>query len=261
MQNFSVNLSTIFTEVSFGERFKKAKEFGFDFVEFQFPYSYSLDTIKETLLANEQEMILINLPAGDYANGERGLAIFEDKMDDFKQSVEKGIQYATNLQTSKIHCMSGLLPEGMEYSRAKEVFMENIQYAAGQLSQHQLTLLIEPINNFDVPSYFLSNIHEAAKMIDEINLPNLKLQYDFYHIQRLHGNLLSNFQQYANIIGHVQLADVPGRHEPGTGEIHYRNIFSFLDEIGYDGYIGLEYTPKTTSETSFAWLTNEKRGV
>jgi len=253
MDQFAVNVSTIFTEVPFIERFQKAKEFSFSRVECQFPYSEPAERIREELEKYRLSLVLINLPAGNWEKGERGLAIFPDRIGQFKQSVDEGIRYATNLNVSLIHCMAGILPPELDRQRAKEVYIDNLQYAAEKLAQHGLTLLIEPINPYDMPGYFLTDIREAAEIIEEVGMPNVKLQYDFYHMQRMQGNLIATFQAYFSLIGHVQIADVPGRHEPGTGEIHYERIFQFLQSCGYTGAVGLEYIPKTTSEASFAW--------
>jgi len=254
MNRFAVNLSTIFTEVPFLERFKKARECGFSFAECQFPYEYGIDEIVRELEEQKLTLLLINLPPGDWDNGERGIAIFPDRTEEFKASVEKGIAYAQGLNISLIHCMAGVMSADIHKDEAKETFMKNIRYAAEKMAVHNMTLLIEPINPFDMPGYFLSDIDEAVSLITELNLPNVKLQYDFYHMQRIQGNLLTTFEKYKNVIGHVQIADVPGRHQPGTGEINYRNVFQFLEKNSYNGFIGLEYIPSGKSENSFNWL-------
>lgn len=246
---FSVNLSTVFTEYPFLQRFEKAKEFGFSYVECQFPYDFDVEDIKGKLEEHSLSLVLINLPPGNWDKGERGLAADPNRQKDFLSSVEQGIFYAKALNVKNIHCMAGLAASGSE-----EIYIENVRMAARMLAEENLTLLIEPINDFDMPGYFLSDLHEAGKIIEKINEQNVKLQFDFYHIQRMHGNLLDNFKKYKNMIGHVQIADVPGRHEPGTGEIHFRNVLKRIVQEGYGGYIGLEYTPKGKSEESFQWL-------
>jgi hydroxypyruvate isomerase len=254
MNQFSLNLSTVFTELPFLKRFKSAKAAGFSYVECQFPYQEPTEKIKDELDENQLSLVLINLPPGNWEEGDRGLAIDPSRRDLFKSSVTEGIRYAKGLNCPNIHCMAGVLSSDLSKHEARRTFIENIKYAAAALSENDLTLLIEPINFFDMPGYFLSDLHEAAKILDELHMENVKLQFDFYHMQRLHGNLLTNFERYIDHIGHVQIADVPGRHEPGTGEINYQYILRFLEKTSYTGLIGLEYTPKTTSERSFDWL-------
>lgn len=254
MVQFSVNLSTIFTEVPFIERFKKAKKAGFSFVECQFPYEVPIDAIRKELEENQLSLVLINLPPGNWEKGDRGLAVDSNRIEEFRESVHKGIEYATNLNVPNIHCMAGNQLFTLDEKEAKKVYLENMQYAAKIMAEHHITLLIEPINPMDMPNYFLSSLPQAIEIIHECSLPNVKLQFDFYHIQKIHGNLLHNFSSYLQYIAHVQIADVPDRHEPGTGEIHYNNIFQYMDKLGYNGYVGLEYIPKGKSEESFHWM-------
>lgn len=254
MNKFAVNLSTIFTQVPFIDRFKKASEQQFSYVECQFPYELTVDQIKQQLRENNLSMVLLNLPPGNWANGDRGLAIDPFRTEEFKNSVDVGIEYASALNIPNIHCMAGVCSDNIPSHKVKEVYIKNITYAAKKLATHELTLLIEPINQKDIPNYYLSSIKEAAEILQEVNLPNVKLQFDFYHMQKIQGDLISTFENYFDQIGHVQIADVPGRHQPGTGEINYKNVLSFLDKVGYNGYIGLEYTPLGKSEDSFKWI-------
>lgn len=251
--NFSVNVSTIFTEFPFLERFKKAKEAGFQYVECQFPYDFEVERIKETLENEELTLTLMNLPPGNWDIGDRGLAVDYARVKEFRHSIEKGIAYATALGVKSIHCMAGV---PIDRDVARGAYVKNIQYAGEKLAELGITLLIEPINSFDMPGYYLSNLHDSVQILKEIALPNVKLQYDFYHIQRMHGNLIANFEQYFEYIGHIQIADTPGRHEPGTGEMHFENIFRMIELSGYDGFVGLEYTPKGRSEDSFSWISH-----
>ncbi|MBU8919788.1 TIM barrel protein [Bacillus sp. FJAT-29953] len=252
MNKFAVNLTTIFTEVPFLERFKKARECGFSYVECQFPYDYSIDEIKRELVRNELSMVLLNLPPGNWEKGERGLAVVPNRMDEFRSSVMEGIKYATALTIPRIHCMAGIVSKD-DSETAKDIYLENLHYAGTEMAKHGLTVMIEPINKFDMPGYFLSDIHQAKEILDTLGLPNIKLQFDFYHIQRIHGNPLAFFQQYADVVGHIQIADVPGRNQPGAGEMDYQSIFQYLNDT-YQGYIGLEYTPLGKSQDSFEWL-------
>ncbi|SEM20125.1 hydroxypyruvate isomerase [Mesobacillus persicus] len=258
MNKLVVNLSTVFLEVPFIERFKKARESGFSSVECQFPYAHTTKEIVQEMERNQLSMVLLNLPPGDWEQGDRGLATDPSRVDAFKKSVRQGIKYATALNVPRIHCMAGIVSEANR-EHAKEVYVSNLYYAGSELAKYDLTLLIEPINPYNMPDYFLNNLHQAAGIIKEVNLPNVALQFDFYHIERIHGNSLSLYDQYTDIIGHVQIADTPSRHEPGTGEIDYQQVFGHLKNT-YKGYIGLEYTPKGRSEDSFEWLTTMKKG-
>lgn len=248
MNNFSVNLSTVFTEVPFLDRFQKAREAGFDLVECQFPYANTIEEIRNELKRNDLSMILINLPPGKWEVGDRGLAADPKRIEEFRKSVEIGIRYAKGLEVKQIHCMAGVHP-----SKNQNVFNENLFFAGNALSEHGINLLIEPINPFDIPGYFLKDIQQAEEIINSVGLPNVKLQFDFYHIERIHGQALSFFQKYAELVSHVQIADSPGRHEPGTGEMNYIEILLYLQKH-YKGSIGLEYNPQGSSAESFAWV-------
>jgi hydroxypyruvate isomerase len=200
-------------------------------------------------------MVLINLPPGNWAKGDRGIAADLTRIKEFKESVKKGIHFARALNVSKIHCMAGIVSGAVP----KAVYIENLQFAGTELAKHGLTLLIEPINPVDMPGYYLTNIYQASEILKAVNLPNVKLQFDFYHIERVHGHSLSIYHEYADIVGHVQIADHPGRHEPGTGEMDYQQILQNLNNT-YEGYIGLEYVPQGKSEESFEWISpNERR--
>lgn len=252
MNKFAVNLSTIFTEVPFLERFKKAHESGFSFVECQFPYDYSIEEIQQELERYQLSMVLINMSAGNWGNGDRGIAADPNRVEEFHATVKEAIRYATGLNVLRIHCMAGIV-SGVDSKAARKVYVENLHYAGTELAKHGLTLLIEPINPFDMPGYYLSNIYQAIKILKEVALSNVKLQFDFYHIERVHGHSLSIFQEYADIVGHVQIADHQGRHQPGTGKMDYHHILEYLSNH-YDGCIGLEYTPQGKSEESFEWM-------
>ncbi|MCM3568493.1 hydroxypyruvate isomerase family protein [Neobacillus mesonae] len=253
------NLSTIFTEFPFLERFQKAKEHGFSLVECQFPYEYSIEEIQRELKRHELSMVLINLHPGDWKKGDRGLAADPERIPEFRTSVQQGIRYANALKVPRIHCMAGIVSESLDPETAKQVYIENLKYAGTEAAAHGLTILIEPINQGDMPGYFLSDIHQAKAILNAVNLPNVKLQFDFYHIERIHGNALGLFQQYADRVDHVQIADVPGRHEPGTGNMDYQSIFHYLNRT-YNGFAGLEYIPLGKSEDSFSWLPMMEHG-
>lgn len=254
---FSVNLSTVFTEVPFLDRFKKAREYGFTAVECQFPYNYSIGEIQQQLDDNGLSMVLINLPPGDWASGERGIAIDPSRKDEFRNAVHTGIHYALGLNVPRIHCMAGILSKQNE-ENAQKTYLENLRYAATEVDAHGLTLLIEPINTYDMPGYFLRDLQIAEKVLTQLHMPNIKLQFDFYHIDRIYGEPLLQFERFADLIDHVQIADNPGRNEPGTGDMDYSSIFQYLTEK-YKGHIGIEYNPKSDSEDSFEWLRNKDK--
>lgn len=254
MLTFAPNLTTLFTEVPFLERFEKAKKAGFTHIEFQFPYAHSVDEISEQLKRHELQTILFNLPAGNWEEGDRGIAIFSERRDEFQQSVKTAMEYAQALRCSTLHCMAGVKPNDLDKNDALLVFKENLRFCAKEFDKYGLTVVIEPINTIDIPNYFLSNLQFAVDIINDLALPNVKLQYDVYHMQRMQGELIASFKKYKDIVAHIQIADNPGRHEPGTGEIHYEHVFNALIEEGYNRYIGLEYNPKGKSEDSFTWL-------
>lgn len=258
MNKFAVNLSTIYTEVPFLERFKKAGESGFSKVECQFPYAFSKEEVKMELERNQLSMVLINLPPGNWEKGDRGIAAMPERTAEFKKSVDEAIRYAQALDAVKVHCMAGIVAES-DREKARQVFMDNLLYAGTETAKYGITLLIEPINPYDMPGYFLNNIDQAVEIIDVIGLPNVKLQFDFYHIERIHGNPLKIYQQYKDLVGHVQIADHPGRNEPGTGRMNYKDIFEYLNE-SYKGEIGLEYNPQGRSEESFKWIKSAEKG-
>lgn len=249
----AVNVSTIFTEAPFLARFAKAKQHGFSLVECQFPYAAAPEAVAVELEEYGLSLVSINLPAGDWEKGERGLAILPGRHDDFRRALEEGVRYALALGAPRLHCMAGVVPADLPRERAKEIYMRRLDEAAAALGVHGLTLTIEPINPFDMPGYFLTDIDEAAAIIRALGRANVKVQYDIYHMARLGRDVTATFAAYEPLIDHVQFADAPGRHEPGTGALPYHRIFAFLQERGYDGAIGLEYIPSGESGESFAW--------
>lgn len=259
MLRFAANLTMLYGEVAFLDRFARAKASGFSAVEFLFPYEAGLQAVKAALMENGLRVVLFNLPAGNWSAGERGIAILPDRRQEFREGVEEGIRYALALGSGQLNCLAGLLPSGLSPQDAQRVLVENLTYGADRLAEHGLKLLIEPINTFDVPGFFLTSPWQAVELIQQVGRPNLKIQLDFYHLQRTQGELIGTFRRLKGHVAHVQIADNPGRHQPGTGEIHYPNIFRALAEEGYIGYIGLEYIPAGTTEESLAWLPEDWR--
>ena len=253
MPKFAANLSTMFGETAFLDRFAAARQAGFDAVEFLFPYAFDADDIANRLMRQEQKLVLFNLPAGDWNAGERGYACDPRRIGEFQDSVGQALEFAEELQVTQLHCMAGKLPPKVTPERAREVFIDNLKFAAAAAAEQGVRLLIEPINTFDIHGYFLSGSKQALAIMDEVGADNLLLQYDIYHMQRMEGELAATIRANLPRIGHFQIADNPGRHEPGTGEINYPFLFRLLDELGYDGYLGCEYTPAGATVDGLGW--------
>jgi len=253
MTKLAANLTMLFNEVPFLQRFGQAAQHGFKGVEFLFPYDFPAQDVAAQLKENQLEMVLHNLPAGDWGAGERGIACHPDRVEEFKQGVDKAIAYAGVLGTQRINCLAGIVPEGVSFEQAEATFVANLQYAADKLQAAGIPLLIEAINTFDIPGFFLSGTQQALDLIARVGSSNLFFQYDIYHMQRMEGELANTLKANLAVIAHIQLADNPGRFEPGTGEINYRFLFPFLDEIGYEGWIGCEYKPKTSTAEGLGW--------
>ena len=254
MPRFAANLSMLFTEAPFLERFKAAAEAGFSAVEFMFPYEFPHRDIAAALKDNGLELVLHNLPPGDWARGERGIACHPDRVAEFRDSVAKAIDYAQALGCPKLNCLAGILPSGVTAEKARGVLVENLQYAAEKLEAAKIGLLLEPVNSRDIPGFFVDRPSLGLSILAEAGAKNLKLQYDVYHAQVMEGDLVSTIEREFDRVGHIQVADNPGRHEPGTGEINYPFVFRRIDELGYRGWIGAEYKPLTTTKAGLAWL-------
>jgi len=253
MPKFAANLTMLFNEVPFLERFEKAANNGFTAVEFLFPYAFDAQEIRDRLTRHQLTLVLHNLPAGDWDAGERGIACHPDRVQEFREGVARAISYATALGVSQLNCLAGKTPSGVSAEVLRKTFVENLRFAATELKKAGLKLLIEPINTFDIPGFYLSGTSQALAIMDEVGADNLFLQYDIYHMQRMEGELAASMQRHLPRIAHLQLADNPGRNEPGTGEINYAFLFQFIDKIGYTGWIGCEYKPATTTEAGLGW--------
>ena len=254
MPRFAANLTMMFTEVPFLDRFEPAAQAGFKAVEFLFPYAFEAGEIQRRLADNGLKLVLHNLPAGDWDAGERGIACHPDRVDEFRAGVGRAIAYAQVLGVRQLNCLAGKAPAGVSDELLRSTFVENLRFAAHALKATGLKLLIEPINTFDIPGFYLNRTAQAADILAEVGADNAFIQYDIYHAQRMEGELAATLQKHLPRIGHVQLADNPGRNEPGTGEIHYPFLFAHLDRIGYDGWVGCEYKPATTTQAGFGWL-------
>ena len=253
MPQFAANLTMLFTEVPFLERFERAAQAGFKAVEFLFPYAWPAEEIRQYLDANGLKLVLHNLPAGNWDAGERGIACHPDRISEFREGVGQAIVYASALGVRQVNCLAGKAPAGIADDVLRQTFVENLRFAAAELKKAGLHLLIEPINTFDIPGFYLNCTAQAVSILDEVGADNAFVQYDIYHAQRMEGELAATIQKYLPRIGHIQLADNPGRNEPGTGEINYPFLFNHLDSIGYNGWIGCEYKPATTTEAGLQW--------
>jgi hydroxypyruvate isomerase len=253
MPKFAANLSMLFTELPFLDRFEAAARAGFKAVEFLFPYAYSAADIKQRLGDHKLTLVLHNLPAGDWDAGERGIACHPDRVDEFRGGVAKAISYATTLGVGQLNCLAGKAPAGVSDAVLRSTFVNNLKYAAAELKGAGLRLLIEPINRYDIPGFYLNTTAQALSILNDVGADTAFVQYDIYHAQRMEGELAATMQKQLARIGHIQLADNPGRNEPGTGEINYPFLFAHLDRIGYTGWIGCEYKPATTTEAGLGW--------
>ncbi|MDO9361049.1 MAG: hydroxypyruvate isomerase [Polaromonas sp.] len=254
MPKFAANLTMLFTELPFMDRFAAARAAGFAAVEYLFPYDYSKEELKAALKMHGLKQVLHNLPAGDWAAGERGIACHAGRTAEFREGVNRAIDYATALGCPQVNCLAGKLPEGASVAQAHATLVANLRFASSALAAAGIRLLIEPINTFDIPGFFLSRTDQALAILDEVASSNLFVQYDIYHAQRMEGELGSTLTKHLPRIGHIQLADNPGRNEPGTGEINYPWLFQHIDEAGYGGWIGCEYKPKTSTVSGLGWM-------
>ena len=254
MPRFAANLSMLFTEQDFLDRFEAAAKAGFSGVEYLFPYDYAADEIKARLEANDLTQVLFNLPAGDWAGGERGIAILPERVEEFRAGVDQAIAYAKVLGNTQVNCLAGIAPKNADLGKLEITLIENLRYAAEKLEEAGIRLVMEMINTRDIPRFFLNTTEQALAIRDRAGHTNLALQYDIYHMQIMEGDLARTMENNLAAIEHVQLADNPGRHEPGTGEINYRFLFEHLDRIGYQGWVGCEYKPATTTEAGLGWM-------
>ncbi len=254
MPKFAANLTMLYNELPFLERFDAAAAAGFRGVEFLFPYAFAPDEIAERLTRNRLALVLHNLPPGNWEAGERGIACHPNRVGEFQDGVGKAIAYAKVLGAPQLNCLAGIVPQGVTRDAARATFVANLAFAAAKLKAEGIRLLIEPINTFDIPGFFLSGTRQAIDIIDAAGADNVFVQYDIYHMQRMEGELANTIQANLARIRHMQLADNPGRNEPGTGEINYAFLFRCIDQLGYDGWIGCEYKPATTTMAGLSWL-------
>ena len=260
MPKFAANLTMLFNEVPFLERFAYAAKAGFKGVEFLFPYDHDKQRLADLLAEHQLEIVLHNLPPGDWAKGERGIGCLPGREQEFREGLERGIEYATALRCPRVNCLAGI-PKDVSREQARETFVENLRFAAPKLRQAGIRMVIEPINTRDIPGFFLNYTRQGVDIIKDVGSDNLKLQHDIYHMQIMEGDLIETIKANLPHIGHMQLADNPGRHEPGTGEINFPFLFREIDKLGYQGWIGCEYKPLNETHTGLGWLKSISEGA
>ena len=254
MPKFSANLTMMFNEVDFLDRFERAARVGFRAVEYMFPYGFKKDQLVNQLGQYGLEQVLHNLPAGNWQAGERGIACLPGREGEFQEGAGLAIEYAKALKCSRLNCLVGKTPQGTSLEKVRQTLADNLRFAAKALEKEGIELLIEPLNDQDIPGFYLVHTRDAIQLFEEVNHPNLWLQYDIYHMQIMEGNLTKTILHHLPRIEHIQLADHPGRHEPGTGEINFTNLFRSIDEAGYKGWIGCEYIPAGKTEEGLEWI-------
>jgi hydroxypyruvate isomerase len=254
MPKFAANLSMMFTEAPFLDRFAAASEAGFQAVEFLFPYEHSPEVVQYQAASAGVEVILFNMPPGNWSGGERGITCIPGREEEFREGVEKAIEYAAILGTPRLHAMAGIVPRDADPSACRTTLIENLKYAARQVAKHDITLLLEAINTRDMPGFCVSTQMDSNAICEAVNEPNLKMQMDLYHMQVMEGDLATKLRHYAPQCGHIQIAGCPERHEPDSGEVRYEYLFRLLDELGYEGWVGCEYRPAGRTVDGLEWF-------
>lgn len=254
MPRFAANLSMMFNEMPFLDRFAAAAASGFQAVEYLFPYDHPVEEIEKRLSRESLENVLFNLPPGDWAGGERGVTCIPGREAEFRAGVDIALAYAVNLNVKRLHAMAGRAPAGVSVAAVRSTYLGNLRYAAEKLVSHGITLVIEAINTRDIPGFYLTSQAQAYDSCCATGLPNVRMQFDLYHTQIMEGDLETKLRKYTPFIEHIQIAGVPGRNEPDRGEVNYPHLFEVIDEIGYCGWVGCEYRPAGKTIDGLAWL-------
>ncbi len=253
MPRFAANLSMLWPEVDFLDRFERAEAAGFAGVEYLFPYAYEADVLADRLARHSLVQVLHNMPPGDWEKGERGIACLPGREGEFQDGVGRALDYARALGTSALNCLAGLTPPGVPAERVHATLVANLKFAAAELKKAGITFVVEPINSRDMPGFHLNRSAQTLAVLDEVGPHDIFLQYDIYHMQVMEGDLTPTLRKHMDRIRHIQIADTPGRHEPGTGEINYPFLFEAIDAAGYAGWIGCEYRPRGDTDAGLAW--------
>lgn len=260
MPRFSANLSFLYPQLSFLERFGAAARDGFEAVEYVAPYGEPREKIADLLAEHRLTQALFNVPAGDWQGGERGIACLPNRISEFRAGIAQALDYAEALKCRQLNVVAGLMPHNVDYATLERTLIANLQYAAPRCADRGVKLLIEPINLRDIPGFFVSTTNHAERILELAGVDNLFIQYDFYHMQVMQGDLIPTFKRLQKHIAHVQIADTPGRHEPGTGEINYGFVLNQLDKLGYAGWVGCEYAPLDDTSTGLGWIEAYRHG-
>lgn len=255
MPKFSANITMLFQEVPFMARFAAAAGAGFKAVEFMFPYEYPVESLQKELAENRLKLVLFNLPAGNWNAGDRGIAVDPARQAEFQAGVLKAAEYAKALGVPQVNCLVGKRLPDVPAAEQHRTMMENLRFAAEQLAKIGVRLLVEPLNSKDMPGFALNTTSQVLELLDEVGHANAFLQYDVYHAQRMEGELANILRSQLARVAHIQIADNPGRHQPGTGEVNYRWLLADFDAAGFTGYVGLEYIPAGESAASLSWVT------
>jgi hydroxypyruvate isomerase len=254
MPKFAANLSFLFTEVDFLRRFEAARDVGFQAVEFHFPYTFPRDALADVARQAGVQVVLFNLPAGDWEKGERGIACDPARVTEFRNGVGAALDYARALDCPRVNCLAGIPPQGADADQVLTTFVENLRFAADAFLDEKRMLVMEPINTRSIPGFYLNTTAQALDIIREVGADNLKIQYDIFHMQIMEGDLTKTIESALPQIGHIQFADVPDRHEPGSGEVNFDYVFRGIDRIGYEGWVGAEYVPLSGTREGLGWL-------
>lgn len=254
LPKFAANLSMLFTEVPFLDRFAAASKAGFKYVEFMSPYEYEQEELLGRIKEAGLQVILINVPSGNWAGGDRGIGADPGRKEEFRAGIKEAVKWGKLLGVPRMNILGGKVNPQYTPEEHWQTLVENVRYTADEFAKAGFEVVVEPINHFDIPGVFLRTVKQAADLIAEVGRPNVKIQFDVYHVQREEGNITPTLREHFDKIGHIQVADNPGRHQPGTGEINYPYIFAELERLGYSGYVGGEYIPEPSTVESLAWI-------